>query len=87
MFLYNVLHTIYMMRIRSISVIRRPLPMVRRLPSVARYPKIKQNALLQDVEVISYFTGKSIILFTMFYCSLNWMYYRNLRKKDDDDSI
>lgn len=35
-----------------------------------------------------YFIGKGITLFTMFYCSMNWYHYRNLRieseKKDDD---
>lgn len=41
-----------------------------------------------DYNTITYFTGKSIILFTLFYCSLNWKYYRDLRKKmeGDDDS-
>lgn len=33
----------------------------------------------------AYIIGKSIMLFTMFYCSMNWVYYRNLQKKQDDD--
>jgi len=24
--------------------------------------------------------GQGIVYFTMFYCSMNWLYYRNLRK-------
>lgn len=38
-----------------------------------------------DVEQASYFVGKSITLFTIFYCGLNWVHYRELRKKQDDD--
>lgn len=36
----------------------------------------------------SYFTGKFIILFTMFYTSLNYWHYRSLREqieKEHDD--
>lgn len=40
-----------------------------------------------QIEVTSYYVGKSIILFTMFYCTLNWWHYKALRenveKKDD----
>lgn len=32
----------------------------------------------------SYYIGKSIILFTMFYCTLNWAFYRNLRKQHEE---
>lgn len=32
-----------------------------------------------------YYTSKAIILFTMFYCTLNWAHYRSLSKKEDDD--
>jgi hypothetical protein len=41
----------------------------------------------------TYYVGKYITLFTMFYSGLNWLHYRNLQnmnknendKKDDDD--
>jgi hypothetical protein len=39
---------------------------------------------------VSYYAGKSIILFTMFYCTLNWMHYKRLREeneKQDKDNI
>lgn len=40
---------------------------------------------LYDFNEVTYYTGKTIILFTMFYCGLNWTHYRYLRKKDDED--
>lgn len=40
---------------------------------------------LYDFNEVTYYTGKSIILFTMFYCGMNWTHYRDLRKKDDED--
>ncbi len=45
-----------------------------------------ENALVDA----SYFVGKGIILYTMFYCSLNWLFYKRLResqeKRDDDNN-
>ena len=38
-----------------------------------------------NIEESSYYVGKSIILFTMFYCTLNWSFYRDLRKRMEDD--
>ena len=37
-----------------------------------------------DLNTVSYFVGKSIILFTRFYCTLNWAHYRRLRKDLED---
>jgi hypothetical protein len=34
---------------------------------------------------VSYFAGKSVILFTMFYSWLNWLHYRELRKREDEE--
>jgi hypothetical protein len=31
----------------------------------------------------TYYVGKSITLFTMFFCSLNYLYYRSLREEED----
>ena len=39
-----------------------------------------------SVEDASYYIGKSIILFTMFYCSMNWVYYRGMRKELEKES-
>lgn len=27
----------------------------------------------------SYYVGQGIVMFTMFYCTLNWAYYRRIR--------
>ena len=33
-----------------------------------------------DWEFSSYIVGKGIVLFTLFYCSMNWWFYRHERK-------
>lgn len=38
-----------------------------------------------DIVEMSYYVGKSITLFVGFYCGLQWLYYRELLKKKDDD--
>jgi len=41
-----------------------------------------------DWEFSSYIVGKGIILFTLYYCTMNWWYFRRSRedmeKKDKD---
>lgn len=34
---------------------------------------------------MSYFVGKSITLFTFFFCSLNWLHYKEINGKDEED--
>jgi hypothetical protein len=50
--------------------------------------KRRSHVSLQSlpIDTVSYFIGKSIILFTLFYCTLNWSYYRRLRKDHEDDN-
>ena len=36
--------------------------------------------LIDSINTSSYIIGKGIILFTMFYCSMNWIYYRRMRR-------
>lgn len=36
--------------------------------------------ILDTVNTSVYFIGKSVVLFTIFYCSMNWVYYRRMRK-------
>ena len=43
------------------------------------------NEFAKIVEVDSYFITKSILLFFMFYGSMNWWHYRSLRKADDEE--
>lgn len=38
-----------------------------------------KSSLFEAVETSTYLVGKGIILFTMFYCTLNWMHYRDAR--------
>lgn len=38
---------------------------------------------LQTLTLEAYLIGKSIIIFTMFYCTLNWAMYRSLREKQE----
>jgi hypothetical protein len=65
-------------------------PSVNVVVKTVRYKPVAHKVATQamsgmDFNTISYFTGKSIILFTLFYCSLNWLHYRDLRKRFDDD--
>ena len=49
-------------------------------------PVVRRNATPPiDITTTSYFIGKGIILFTMFYTSMNWMYYRGIRKEIERD--
>jgi hypothetical protein len=47
---------------------------------IVRMVKMKSNPL--DV---SYYVGKSIILFTLFYCGMNWYHYKELREENEKD--
>lgn len=66
----------------------KPVPIVsrRHVRQVNHRPKF----IISDIEFTTYIVGKGIILFTMFYCGLNWLHYRELnkdnkQKKDEDD--
>ena len=62
-----------------------------RLVSVHRSKNLRHNrnvickALDTNEALIigTYYVGKSITLFTMFFCSLNYLYYRSLREEED----
>lgn len=51
-----------------------------RMERMERMEKMKSNPL--DV---SYYVGKSIILFTLFYCGMNWYHYKELREENEKD--
>lgn len=62
------------------------VPSVPRKSIVSRYGSYGIENVLLDA---SYLVGKGIILFTMFYCSLNWLHYKRMREdqeKDDKDN-
>jgi len=46
--------------------------------SIATPPKAA--TLTIDLVQSSYFIGQGIILFTMFYCTTNWWFYRRVRE-------
>ena len=58
--------------------------------STRKIPTRIHSDVARDLETASYFLGKGIILFTMFFCSLNYFFYRHQRElyernqKDDD---
>jgi hypothetical protein len=60
---------------RSINV-----PVTKRI--LSKPPK----AFVDDLQFSTYIIGKGIIVFTMFYCSLNWWYYRNLNEEYDKET-
>jgi hypothetical protein len=46
--------------------------------------KTQITPITVDLETINYFVGKGIILFTMFYCSMNWFMYKRIREKTEE---
>lgn len=67
-------------------MIRRPmLPSLTRTRPTRSPLRITPRAM-GGLEQVSYYVGKSIVLFTMFYCGLNWLHYRDLRKKREEDN-
>lgn len=65
--------------------VRRPCaPLVRRRELLPPKKRVVVRNVSPMVEM-SYYVGQTIILFTMFYCGLNWWYYRGLRKRMEDD--
>ena len=43
---------------------------------------------LHVLDAGTYIVGQGIVLFTMFYCSMNWLYYKRMREdieKNSDD--
>ena len=63
---------------RSYSIIS-PIKIIKHKPVIVKY----QSDLVVAIENGAYFTGQVIILFTMFYCTLQWNMYRNINKKKD----
>ena len=44
-----------------------------------------QRASGIDWEFSSYIVGKGVILFTLYYCTMNWWFYRRTREDDKKD--
>lgn len=52
---------------------------------VVQYKKEVYVAKASMIEEVSYYVGKGIVLFTMFYCGMNWYHYRDLRKRMEEE--
>ena len=50
-----------------------------------RIPKAPRASFEDAIANHSYFLGKSIIMFTMIYTTLNWWWYRGARMRGEDD--
>lgn len=80
---------------QRVSLVRRPVPAVPPAPpakspgALVRAPRAPQRrpvnravpAWVYSLEL----AGQSIVYFTMFYCSMNWWFYRNQRKDAERD--
>jgi hypothetical protein len=59
---------------RKSRTVHRPLTVARGLP-------LDWNTLSYE----SYLIGKGIIVFTMVYCTLNWLHYKRVREESEKD--
>ncbi len=58
--------------------------LVKKRPARPYFIQVRATPIAQDIETISYLVGKSVMLFTMFYCTLNWYHYRTQRKQHEE---
>ena len=77
----------FLIRRMPVVSVKRNIGVVRRLAQPKRIVSSPVRAVVSgpDWMEVSYFAGKSVILFTMFYSWLNWLHYRQLRKRQDED--
>lgn len=54
---------------------------VRALRPTKRAVRTHASPHVDEVARSSRLVGDAVVYFTLGFCSLNWMYYRNLRKK------
>lgn len=73
-------------RIAQRPIIAAPLCRHRRCPCPSTHNIRPVKSIVSDIDNVSYYVGQSIILFTMFYCGLNWAHYRDQRKKLEEES-
>jgi len=57
---------------------------IHKLP-LLRTKTIVRSNFLDTANTITYFVGKGVILFTMFYCTLNWYHYKKLNDEYEKD--
>ena len=71
-------HFMHHYRVRSNICIRNRLP---KNIAFSRIKPIRAIGIVEQSEII----GKGITFFVLFTATLNWMYYRRLRKKIEDE--
>lgn len=78
--------------ITTTIVKRTPQRVISISPKGPESPKVSRLSDFFDPNTLNgemYYIGKAIILFTMFYCTLNWAMYHRIRidaeKRVDDD--
>jgi hypothetical protein len=47
--------------------------------------KSSMNDIVDTIRFNTYIITKGVLLFTFFYCSMNWWFYRQMRKDNEDD--
>jgi len=73
------------MRPPSIVISRQPHAHAPRTILPPPHRSVKRPAVDSVDSTTTYYVGKSIILFTLFYTSMNWMYFRGIRKEIERD--
>lgn len=54
-------------------------------PRYTSVKPVKVVPMTHDIVETSYYIGKGITLFTMFYCTMNWWMYKRAREDQEDD--
>lgn len=72
---------------RIVNRVQVSRPIYRTQSIKTHYHRIVPRAMLDwnTLNTEAYYIGKGVILFTMFYCGLNWAMYRDARKHNDKD--
>jgi hypothetical protein len=67
------------------KVVKQRTSIVIAKPITRRSIVVKNDVVdsLNSIATSSYFVSKGIILFTLFYCSMNWWHYRRLREDEE----
>ena len=72
------------------STVSRPMCVIRRrqynIKPSFKHVHVPRSSWAETAEVTSYFVGKGIILFTMFYCSMNWWHYKRMREEIEKEN-
>lgn len=59
------------------------MPLMRILPRFSK--RLIKTKIATDIITSSHYLGESITLFVLFYSTLRWNMYRDIRKKREED--